>query len=246
MIQWVIAHTAHAEAVAEAGGVFGASVRAKPFIASDLERLRQPVVIAFDAARALDITPDVLLSQRRTLGGAIRYSPVIVFSDAERRAWLDAGAFVLAPASSARRVKDAIKTALSADEDWVTSATYIGPSRRSQNALLPLSRRRAEDQEPRAGGARARGGAPTASLGVISRRLSLSVALLTGSTIEARRAFRKTVEEMRAGAIAHGRPDLSAAVEALLGEAIAFEADARRDNSAAERAVAALNRLLEA
>jgi hypothetical protein len=241
MIRLIVANTAQADAVGAAARAAGVAIRSRPFIASDLERLKQPALIVFDAERAPDLTPDLLQTLRRTLGGAVRYSPALVFTGGDKRSWFEAGVIALGPGVGAHRIRQAIEICLASDRDWVTSSAYVGPSRRQHRAFLPLSRRRAEDRSTRKGAGRALPTpAPSASLGVLTRRVAIGVTLLTGSTIETRRAFKATVEEMQASAHAHGRSDLHGPIAVLLHEADAFVLDARRDNAAAERAAGEL------
>ncbi len=240
--QFLVA-TSQKEAVQAAARAFGAQAHVRTFTRSDLERLKTPFLVVIDSGRIPDLDPDMLQSLRRTNRGGMRYSPFVVFCarKGEIAEWRNAGAVAIAHNADRAAVKKAIQTAVEGARTWVTSATYVGPCRRAHKAVLQWRNRRSADadvaaEKARAQAKKAAGGAERVfSLDVLVRRLHLSATLLSGSTIESRRAFRDIVNDLQVSAQTHSRVDLANLISGVKREADLFIQDGQRDTSALER-----------
>lgn len=242
MTRLFLVATAQKEAVQAAARAFGAQAHVRAFTRSDLERLKTPMLMVFDADRISELDPETLQLLRRTSRGGLRYSPAVVLCarKADIPAWRAAGAVAIAQNADRGAIKKAIQTALEGARTWVTSASYVGPCRRSHKAVLKWRNRRSADAD--AAAAKVREKAKRAgvvervlSLDVIVRRLSLSATLLSGATIENRRAFRDLVGELQVSAQTQGRGDLARIIAGLRREAEEFVQHSQRDTSVVER-----------
>lgn len=236
--------TVHKDAVQAAARAFGAQAHVRSFTRSDLERLKTPFLVVMDSGRVADLNPEMLQTLRRTNRGGMRYSPFIVFCDrgAEMEAWRAAGALPLSSKSDRAAIKKAIQEAIESARIWVTSATYVGPCRRRHKAVLQWRNRRSADADEVAAKEREKAKKSGAeervfSIDVLVRRLNLSATLLSGSTIESRRAFRDLVNDLQASAQAHHRGDLTGIINALKREADLFIQDGQRDGAVLQRLV---------
>lgn len=241
MTRQYLVNTSQKDAVAAAARGFGAQCHTRAFSSGDLERLKTPILVIFDAARADDLTPDVLQSLRRTHRGGVRYSPVLVLCDrpAEIAAWRAGGAVAVARSADRAALKAAIQQAIDGMRAWVTSASYVGPCRRKHKAILQWRTRRSADKAPAAARKEAADAPPRklASLDVLNRRLAVGCTLLSGATIEARRAFRDLCIEAHASASGHGRNDLLGVTARLRAEAEGFLQNPNKDGAAVEALV---------
>lgn len=251
MTRQYLVNTAHKEAVQAAARALGAQVHLRAFTRSDLDRLKQPVLIVVDDARLDFITPDILQNMRRTSRGGMRYSPLLILCSrkGDMDEWRHAGAVAIAANSDRTAIKKAIDEALNGAKTWVTAQSYVGPCRRSHKAVLAWRNRRSSDQAAAREKAekaaekkhqQALAHVPVSSLAVLHRRLKLSATLLCGSSIETRRAFRDTVIELQASAQALGRNDISNLAAHLRREAEAFVQDGQRSSAQLDRVIADL------
>lgn len=250
MTRQYLVHSVHKDAVQAAARSFGAQVLARPFSSGDLERLKAPILIVFDDDGTTGLTPDILQSLRRAHRGGVRYSPVVVFvaRRGDMSEWRNAGAVAAPPGADKHAVKAAIQQAVEGQRGWVTSASYVGPDRRRHRPLIAWQGRRQADKAKPATQQRRperAGNARVSSLEQVHRRLFLSATLLSGATIEARRAFRDLTDEAQVSAQAHNRGDLSGIIAAIRREAEAFVQNGQRDVGALERLVADLGEALD-
>ncbi|MET0183523.1 MAG: hypothetical protein ABW199_11615 [Caulobacterales bacterium] len=236
------------EAVQAAARSLGGQVHLRAFTRSDLERLKQPVLVIADDSRLDLITPDVLQNMRRTSRGGMRYSPFLVFCSRKNDIpiWRHAGAIAVPAGADRATVKKAMEEALNGAKTWVTAQSYVGPCRRSHKAVLAWRNRRSSDRaEAQAKAEKAAekrsqtelSNVRVSSLDIINRRLKLSVTLLAGSSIETRRAFRDLVVEAQASAQALRRGDLAGVIAQMRREADAFLQNSERSTAALERAI---------
>ncbi|MGE3142054.1 MAG: hypothetical protein AB7L65_01925 [Hyphomonadaceae bacterium] len=248
MTKQFLVNTSRKEHVAAAARAFGAQCHARPFGAGELARLKTPALLIFDAARAEDLTPDRLQSLRRAHRSGVRYAPALVLCDtkAEIAAWRAAGAVAIARKSGRGAVKAAIQHAIEDMRAWVTSTSYVGPCRRRHKAILQWRSRRAADAAPPAARERAPDGPlrRLVSLDALHRRMAVSSTLLSGATIESRRAFRDLIAETQAAVIGHNRHDLTPLTQRLRAEAEAFLQNANKDGRAVEALVAEFGRAM--
>lgn len=251
MTRHIIVNSTQAEAVQAAARSLGAQCIVRAFGASELGRLKTPALIVFDSARAGDITPDALQHLRRSSRGGVRFSPTVVLCDKrdEVTAWRDAGAVACMRTADRAAVKTCMQEAMGGMRAWVTASSYVGPCRRKHKAVLHWRNRRTADQpaaKPNAPARAPAGGAgvPTASLNVLYRRISLTGTMLSGSTIESRRAFRSLVGEIDMAVRHHGRGDVSNLTRKLVSEAEAIVHDGQRDTRELENAIAELGQAL--
>lgn len=244
MTRQYLVHSVHKESVQAAARSLGAQVLARPFSAGDLERLKAPILVVFDDDGATGLTPDILQSLRRAHRGGVRYSPVVVFVTrrADMAAWRNAGAVAAPPGADKQAVRAAIQQAIEGQRGWVTSTSYVGPDRRRHRPMIAWHGRRQADKAKPAAQRRPEraGNIRVSSLDQVHRRLFLSATLLSGATIEARRAFRDLADETQASAQAHNRGDLSGIIAAIRREADAFVQNGQRDVGALERLIADL------
>ncbi len=254
MIRQYLIGTSNKEAVLAAARAFGAQTHVRAFTRGDLEGLKNPLLVIIDSGRVDGLDADMLQVLRRTNRGGMRYSPFLVFCQTRREidAWRAAGAVAVHPTNDRAALKKAIQEALDGERAWVTSATYVGPCRRGRKAILNLRKRRAADAEEAETARRekARKASPVLSdrvfsLDVLLRRLTLSATLLSGSTIESRRAFRDLVDELQVSAQAHNRGDLSGVIANMRREADAFVQDGQRSTGALERMLSDLRTGIE-
>lgn len=243
----IVVNTSHKDAVLAAARSFGVQALARTFARADLERLKTPVLAIIDAGRVADLGPEELQTLRRTNRGGARLSPMLVFCGRgdDAAAWRAAGAVTLPHGASIAAIKKGIQEALDGARAWVTSSTYVGPCRRKHTVILNWRKRRTADAVKRA---EAKGQAQTegrvGSVDQIVRRLTLSATLLSGSTIESRRAFRDLANDLAASANAHGRGDISGPISHLRREADAFVNDGQRSNARIEAILAEISQAL--
>lgn len=242
MPRQIVINTSHKDAVLAASRSFGVQALARNFARADLERLKTPVLAIIDSGRVADLGPEELQTLRRTNRGGARLSPVIVFCGRgdDAPAWRAAGAVTLPHGANMAAIKKGIQEALDGARAWVTSASYVGPCRRKHTVILNWRKRRTADAARQAE-AKGKAAAPEGRVGSIEqivRRLTLSATLLSGSTIESRRAFRDLANDLAVSAVAHGRGDISGPVSHLRREADAFVNDGQRSNARIEAILA--------
>lgn len=252
MTRQVLIATVHKDAVQAAARAAGAQAHVRSFTRSDLERLKTPLLVVVDNGRIADLDPDLLQSLRRNNRGGMRYSPFIVFCDrpGDLAAWRHAGALAIPSKSDRAAIKKAVQEAMESTRTWVTSATYVGPCRRNHKAVLQWRNRRSADADAAAEKERAKAKKAGAeervfSLDVLVRRINLSATLLSGSTIESRRAFRDLINDLQSSAQGHHRGDLSSIVAALKREAELYLQDGQRDGAVLQRLVGDLRTAVE-
>lgn len=240
MIKTALVNTKSRESALAAVRKIGLECRFLAYSASHLERLKQPALLVFDTNAVEHLTPAHLQALRRGHVTAIRHSPALALCArrSEAAAWRAAGAVAALRSSSAETLARAMREALAGAEDWVTSKTYVGPSRRKRQPILKLRARRAEDAT--AVRRTESDAAPTASLGVIARRLYLGAALLEGSSLESRRAFAALAEELGRAIVQQHRPDLAILARAIHDQAAMFLEDPQRSTAALDALVAEL------
>jgi len=241
----IVVNSSHKDTVLAAARGFGVQTLARAFARADLERLKTPILAIIDSGRVADLGPDDLQTLRRTSRGGARLSPLIVFCGRgdEAAAWRAAGAVTVPHGANAATIKKAIHEAIDGERAWVTSSSYVGPCRRKHQVILNWRKRRNADAAKQAASARA-AAAPAGRVGSLEqilRRLHLSATLLTGSTIESRRAFRDLTDDLAASATHAGRGDLARAIAHLRQEAEAFVADGQRPNTRIEAILADLS-----
>lgn len=243
MVKVVLANTrANRTALNAAVTAAGLKCVFRMFSGADLLELKAPVVLAFEPANTFKLTPDFLQYLRRTHPGGVRYSPAIVFCDdkAEINDWRFAGAVVLPCDANEKEMSAALDHALKSMEHWVDSSTFVGPERRTRNAIFKLKRRRRIDGQHADAADVPDESVPVSSLDRLHRRISLSAQLLQGSAFEARRAFRDLIKELEVSANAHGRADLAGVVQRLSAEADRLLKNGSSGTDALEIAVAQL------
>ncbi|MBI1187255.1 MAG: hypothetical protein GC206_08000 [Alphaproteobacteria bacterium] len=240
MIRTALVHTKSRESVLAAARKIGLECRFHPYSASHLERLKQPALLIFDTDAVEHLTPALLQALRRDHVTGVRHSPALALcrTRSEAGAWRDAGAVAALRSSTAETLARAMREALAGADDWVTSKAYVGPSRRKRAPILKLRTRRAGDYAAKArAGA---GAAPTASLGVIARRLHLGAALLSGSSLENRQAFLALAQELARAIVLQHRPDLAMLARAIQDQAQLFLKDEQRSTAILDALVAEL------
>jgi len=239
MIRIALVNCKSRDIVHAAARKLGLECRFAAYSASHVERLKHPALLIFDTDAVDLLTPEHLQALRRTHVTGVRHSPVVALcrSRGEASAWRNAGAVAALRSSNADTLGRAIREALAGADDWVTSKGYVGPSRRKRKPILRLKARRTEDRDK----PQTQSDAPVASLGVIQRRLYLGAALLTGSSLENRRAFDALADELRQAAILQHRPDLAALVRAIGEESRAFVEDGQRTTAVLEGLIADLS-----
>ncbi len=242
MPRQIVINTRHKDAVLAAARSFGVQALARTFARADLERLKTPILAVIDSDRVADLGPEELQTLRRTSRGGARLSPMLVFCrrGEDTAAWRAAGAVTLPHDANNAAIKKGIQEAMDGARAWVTSASYVGPCRRKHTVILNWRKRRTADAARRAE-AKGQDAAPEGRIGSIEqivRRLTLSATLLSGSTIESRRAFRDLSNDLAVSAVAHGRGDLSSPISHLRREADAFVNDGQRSNARIEAILA--------
>lgn len=246
MTRQIVINSSHKDAVLAAARGFGGQTLTRNFARADLERLKTPILAVIDCGRVADLGPDDLQTLRRTSRGGARLSPMIVFCARtdDPAAWRAAGAVPLPHGANTAAIKKAIHEALDGARAWVTSSSYVGPCRRKHQVILNWRKRRNADAAKRAQAGEQAAPGRVGSLDQIVRRLSLSATLLSGATIESRRAFRDLTNDLAASATAFGRGDLSGPIAHLRREAEAFVQDGQRPNQRIEAILGELSAAL--
>lgn len=248
MVRQFLVSSAQKDALAAVARGCGAQIISRVFSAGDLERIKMPMLLAFDDGRGMELTPDLLQSLRRNHRGGVRYSPAVVFckTPAAVKEWRDAGAVALMRGADRKEIENAVDEALAGERAWITSAAYVGPCRRKHKAVLKWRTRRQQDLSAADKVAKKKSDAPVhvSSLDVLHRRLTLGATLLSGATIENRRAFRDLTNEFQVSANHHRRDDLHALIAHLRKEAEAFVQNGQREGAALEQIVREIGRHL--
>lgn len=246
MIRLALVNSTHRDAALSAARAAGLQCRPVSYSAHQLEKLKEPVLLMFDSDAVEHLTPELLQSLRKTHTTGVRHSPAVVLCRrrGEVALWRDAGCVAVMLSSGPATLQRAVKEAVSGAADWVTSKSYVGPSRRRRKAIVRLRSRRRDDEAARTPKAGAGSQRPAASLSVLHRRLHLGASLITSSTLESRRAFAALALELRSALIAHHRPDLASIGEAISREAEAFAKDGQRDSGVLERLIEKLGEKL--